>query len=61
MQAAMGYQQQFTLQLPSIQGLLTAEACLAKKGLTTPRLELGASHMTANAVDNVRRALKGKP
>ena len=43
------------------QGLLTAKARLAKKGLTTPRLELVAAHMTANVVDNVKTILKGYP
>ena len=43
------------------QGLLTAKARLAKKGLTTPRLELVAAHMTANVVDNVKTTLKGYP
>ena len=32
-----------------------------KKGLTTPRLELVAAHMTANVVDNVKTTLKGYP
>ena len=41
------------------QGLVTAKSRLAKKGLTTPRLELVAGHMTANLVSNVRDALKG--
>ena len=43
------------------QGLLTAKARLAKKGLTTPRLELVAAHMTADVVDNVKTTLKGYP
>ena len=43
------------------QGLLTAKARLAKKGLTTPRLKLVAAHMTANVVDNVKTILKGYP
>ena len=43
------------------QGLLTAKARLAKKGLTTPRLELVAAHMTANVVDHVKTILKGYP
>ena len=41
------------------QGLVTAKARLAKKGLTIPRLELVSIHMTANLVDNVRNALEG--
>ena len=43
------------------QGLLTAKARFAKKGLTTPRLELVAAHMTANVVDNVKTTLKEYP
>ena len=39
--------------------LLAAKACLAKKGLTTPRLELISAHMAANLVDNVTSALEG--
>ena len=41
------------------QGLVTAKACLAKKGLTIPRLELVSIHIAANIDDNVRNALKG--
>lgn len=41
------------------QGLVTAKSRLAKKGLTIPRLELVAGHMTPNLVSNVRDALKG--
>lgn len=41
------------------QGLVTAKARLAKKGLTIPRLELVSIHMAANLVDNVRNALEG--
>ena len=41
------------------QGLVTAKARLAKKGLTIPRLELVSLHMTTNLVENVRNALKG--
>ena len=43
------------------QGLLTATARLAKQGLTTPRLELVAAHMTANVADNVKTTLQGYP
>lgn len=41
------------------QGLLTAKARLAKKSLTTPRLELVSAHMAANLVCNVTEALEG--
>ena len=40
------------------QGLVTSKS-LAKKGLTTPRLELVAGHMATNLVDNVKEALQG--
>ena len=40
------------------QGLVTAKARLAKKGLTIPRLELVSIHLPANLVDNVRNALE---
>ena len=43
----------------TIQGLVTAKARLATKGLTIPRLELVLIHMAANLVDNVRNALEG--
>lgn len=43
------------------QGLLGAKSCLAKKGLTTPRLELVCAHMEANLAENVKNALQGKP
>ena len=43
------------------QGLVTAKSRLAKKGLTIPRLELVAGHMTANLVSKVRDALEGFP
>ena len=42
------------------QGLVTSKS-LAKKGLTTPRLELVAGHMATNLVDNVKEALQGFP
>ena len=41
------------------QSLLAANARLAKKGLTVPRLELISAHMAANLVDHVRSALEG--
>ena len=42
------------------QGLLAARACLAKKGLTMPRLKLISAHMVANLVDNLTiSALEG--
>ena len=41
------------------QGLVTAKARLAKKGVTIHRLELVSIHMAANLVDNVRNALEG--
>ena len=42
---------------------MTAKARLAKKDLTTPRLELVSAHMAANlhVVTNVRNALKDLP
>ena len=43
------------------QGLVTSKSRLAKKGLTTPRLELVAGHMATNLVDNVKEALQGFP
>ena len=39
-------------------GLIAANSRLAKKKLTTPRLELVAAHMAANLMYNVRTALK---
>ena len=39
------------------QGLVAAKACLAKQGLTIPRLELVAGHMTVNLLTNVHNAL----
>ena len=51
-----------THQLSGItQGLVTSKSRLAKKGLTTPRLELVAGHMATNLVDNVKEALQGFP
>ena len=41
------------------QSLLAAKACLAKKGLTMPKLELISAHMAANLLDNVRSAFEG--
>ena len=41
------------------QGLVTAKARLAKKGLTIPRLEPVSLHIAANLVNNVRNALEG--
>ena len=43
------------------QGLLGSKSRLSKKGLTMPRLELVASHMTANILQNTREALAGFP
>ena len=43
------------------QGLLTAKSRLSKRDLTMPRLELVASHMTSNLVDNVGKALSRYP
>ena len=41
------------------QVLVAGKARLAKKGLTSPRLELVSMHMAANLVDNVRNTLEG--
>ena len=41
------------------QSLLAAKACLVKKGLTMPKLELISAHMAANLLDNVRSAFEG--
>ena len=43
------------------QGLVAARARLAKQGLTIPRLELIAGHMTVNLLANVCDALTGFP
>ena len=43
------------------QGLISAKSRLAKKGLTIPRLELVAGHMSANLLHNVMEALQGFP
>ena len=43
------------------QGLLASKSRLAKKGITIPRLELVAAHMSANIMDNTREALSGLP
>ena len=41
------------------QGLVTAKSCLAKQGLTIPRLELVSGHMAVNLIANVPQALEG--
>ena len=43
------------------QGLLGSNSRLSKKGLTMPKLELVASHMTANTLQNTCEALAGFP
>lgn len=43
------------------QELVVAKARLSKKGLTIPRLELVAGHMSANLVNNVKQALVDLP
>ena len=43
------------------QGLIAARSRLFKQGLTIPRLELVAGHMTVNLASNVRDALDGLP
>ena len=43
------------------QGLVVAKSRLAKKGLTIPRLELVAGHMSTNLVHNVKESLQGFP
>ena len=43
------------------QGLISAKSKLAKKGLTIPRLELVAGHMSTNLLHNVVEALQGFP
>ena len=43
------------------QTLVTGKARLAKKDLTTPRLELIAAHMAANLVINMKNGLKDLP
>lgn len=43
------------------QGLITSKSRLAKKKCTMPRLELIASHMAANLMENARSALKRYP
>lgn len=42
-----------------MEGLVTAKPCLAKQGLTIPRLKLVAGHMAINLVDNVHHMLTG--
>ena len=42
-------------------GIIAARSRLAKKDTTIPRLELVASHMAANLVENVKDALEGLP
>ena len=39
--------------------LLAANARLAKKGLTMPRLELTSAYMGANIVENITSAFEG--
>ena len=43
------------------QGLLAAKSCVAKKGLTIPRLELVMVHMASNLVANVKDTLPVQP
>ena len=43
------------------QGLLTSKSRLSKKNLTVPRLELVASHMAANLLENTKQALQKYP
>ena len=43
------------------QGLVTSKSRLAKKSLTTPRLELVAGHMATNLEDKLKESLKGFP
>jgi len=43
------------------QRLVAAKACLAKGGLSIPRLELVAGHMATNLLTNMRSALEGLP
>ena len=43
------------------QGLISAKSRLAKKGLTIPRLELVAGHMSTNLLHHVMEALQGFP
>ena len=43
------------------QTLVTGKARLAKKDLTTPRLELVTAHMVANLVINMKNGLKDLP
>ena len=45
----------------NMQQLLAAKSRLAKKGLTIPRLELVATHMTTNLLVNVRNAIDNHP
>lgn len=48
-------------QLGVKQGLITAKARLAKKGLPIPRLELVSGQMAMKLIDNVKIVLKGYP
>ena len=49
-------------QLSSVnQGLVTAKARLAKKGLTIPRRKLISGHLAVNLLSNVQDVLKGFP
>lgn len=41
------------------QRLVTAKSCLAKQGVTIPRLELVPGHMAVNLITNLREALEG--
>ena len=43
------------------QGLLAVRSRLARKRLTITRLELVSAHMTANPVENVKKALQDQP
>ena len=45
----------------SNQGIVASKSRLAKKGLTIPRLELVAGHMSSNLLHNVRESLTGFP
>lgn len=45
----------------SNQGLVATKSRLAKKGLTIPRLELVAGHMSTNLLHNVKESLQGFP
>jgi len=51
----------FTQDSGVMQGLVTAESCLTKQGLTIPCLELVSGHRTANLAVNVCTALERFP